>query len=110
MLEHGGRLLAAAKQYNIPVDAWLDLSAAINPSPYPALAVPLSVWQRLPEDDDGLCAAAAQYYGTAQLLPVAGSQAVIQVLPLLFSRLLPAPLRIGILSPTYNEHCHAWQK
>ncbi|HSC75646.1 MAG TPA: threonine-phosphate decarboxylase CobD [Pseudomonadales bacterium] len=106
MLEHGGKLRAAARQYNIPVDDWLDLSAAINPSPYPVGNIPATIWQRLPEDDDELEYIAAQYYGTDTLLPIAGSQAAIQALP----ALIGSTLRVGILHPTYNEHPHAWKK
>ena len=81
MLEHGGRLRRAAQRYGIPLDDWLDLSTGINPHAYPVPAVPASAWHRLPEDDDGLETAAAAYYGSAALLPVAGSQPAIQSLP-----------------------------
>ena len=102
---HGGRLLVAASRYGIAPADWLDLSTGINPQPWPVPAVPQEVWQRLPEDDDGLEAAAADYYGCASLLPVAGSQAAIQLLPLLFPR-----NRVAILSPTYSEHPHGWHQ
>jgi cobalamin biosynthetic protein CobC len=59
----------------------------------------------LPEADDGLEDNARHYYGVRQLLPVAGSQAAIQALPLL------RPLgRVGVLTPCYAEHPHAWQR
>lgn len=106
MLEHGGKLRAAVQQYNIALEHWLDLSAALNPTPYPVGEVHCSVWHRLPEDDDPLTTVAAHYYGTKQLLPVAGSQAAIQTLPFLFTTLL----RVGVLQTTYNEHAHAWQR
>ena len=67
--------------------------------------MPADVWLRLPEDDDGLEAAAAGYYGNAHLLPVAGSQPAIQ--------LLPAVLRgerVSLLAPGYAEHAHAWRE
>ena len=104
MLEHGGRLRRAAEAYGIPLADWLDLSTGINPQGYPVLPVPADVWLRLPEDDDGLEAAAADYYGSAHLLPVAGSQPAIQ--------LLPAVLRgerVSLLAPGYAEHAHAWR-
>ncbi len=106
MLEHGGRLRAAAEKFSIPLSEWMDLSAALNPVSYPVGDIPAAVWQRLPEDDDALHAIAAQYYGTSALLPVAGSQAAIQALPTLFHPML----RVGMLRTTYNEHAHAWQQ
>lgn len=104
MLEHGGRLRRAAKAYGIPLADWLDLSTGINPQGYPVPPVPSSAWLRLPEDDDGLEAAAAQYYGSAELLPVAGSQAAIQALP----AVLPGE-RVSVLAPAYAEHAQAWR-
>jgi cobalamin biosynthetic protein CobC len=104
MLEHGGRLRAAAAHYGIPLADWLDLSTGINPSPWPLPPLPASVWQRLPEEEDGLEAAAAACYGNANLLPVAGSQAAIQLLPTLLPRAV-----IACLSPLYAEHPQAWQ-
>jgi cobalamin biosynthetic protein CobC len=59
----------------------------------------------LPEDDDGLLAAARTYYGTQHLLPVAGSQAAIAALP----RLRP-PSRVAVVEPGYREHAHAWRQ
>jgi cobalamin biosynthetic protein CobC len=105
MLEHGGRLLRAVRQYAIAREDWLDLSSGIAPWPYPIPPIPLDAWARLPEADDGLEDAARHYYGVRQLLPVAGSQAAIQALPLL------RPLgRVGVLTPCYAEHPHAWQR
>src|SRR5574343_1713498 len=104
MLEHGGRLRAAAAHYNIPLASWLDLSTGINPEAWPVPALPASVWQRLPETGDGLEEAAASYYGNTNLLPVAGSQAGIQWLP----ALLPKAV-VACIAPIYAEHPQAWQ-
>ena len=101
---HGGGIRQAAVRYAIPESDWLDLSTGINPHGYPAGEVPAEVWARLPEPDDGLEAAAADYYRTAALVPVAGSQAAIQLLPRLRSEIA----RVGILEPSYNEHARAW--
>ena len=106
MLEHGGRLRAAAQQYGIPLNEWLDLSTGLAPWPFSFPAVPASVWQRLPETEDGLASAAAQRYGAVQALPVAGAQAAIQLLPQLRS----AGSRVGVAAPCYAEHAHAWQR
>ena len=103
MLEHGGRLLAAATRYGIDPGDWLDLSTGINPAGWPVPPIPPEAWQRLPEAEDGLVSAAAAYYGCSDVLPVAGSQAVIQALPR-----LRAASRVGVPHPAYAEHAHAW--
>lgn len=105
MLEHGGRLRRAVEQYGIALDDWVDLSTGISPWAYPVQAVPATAWHRLPEDDDGLEDAAARYYGSAELLAVAGSQPAIQALP----AVLPGA-RICLLAPGYAEHAHAWRE
>ncbi len=102
-LRHGGELRAAASRSRIPLEDWLDLSTGINPQPWPVPAIPHESWHRLPEENDGLEAAARAYYGTPHLLPVAGSQAAIQALPRLC-----APCRVGIPVPAYAEHARAW--
>ena len=104
MLEHGGKLLAAAARYGIEQDKWLDLSTGINPAGWPVSAIPDAVWQRLPETEDGLLETAAAYYGCTSVLPVAGSQAAIQALPR-----LRAACRVGVPHPAYAEHAHAWR-
>ena len=105
MLEHGGRLLRAAREHGIAPERWLDLSTGISPFGWPVPPIPPGAWQRLPEDDDGLVEAARGYYGAPHLLPVAGSQAAIQALPT-----LRPPSRVGIIAPGYAEHAQAWQR
>lgn len=104
MLEHGGRLRRAAAEHGIPVADWLDLSTGINPLGWPVPALPAAAWARLPEDDDGLAEAALACYGARHCLPVAGSQAAIQVLPW-----LRPPGRVGVVAPGYAEHAEAWR-
>lgn len=103
MLEHGGRLRAAAAHWGIPLADWIDLSTGIAPWSYP-VAIPAAAWQRLPEDGDGLEAAAAAYYGHPAPLPLPGSQAAIQWLPRLLS-----PCRVAVLTPGYGEYAPAWR-
>lgn len=105
MLEHGGRVRAAAQRYGIPESEWLDLSTGINANGWPVPSLPQNIWQHLPQDDDELQAAAQSYYGTASLLAVAGSQAAIQALPR-----LRAPGVVALVTPSYAEHAHAWQR
>ncbi len=105
MLEHGGRLRKAADDYGIAEADWLDLSSGLAPWPFPIPQIPVRAWARLPETDDGLEQAACDYYGAAQVLPVAGSQMAIQLLP----RLRRAG-KVGVLSPCYAEHAEAWRR
>ena len=105
MLEHGGRLRNAARQYGIAEAHWLDLSSGLAPWPFEVPAIPLRAWARLPETDDGLEQAARDYYGAEHVLPVAGSQMAIQLLP----RLRRAG-KVGVLSPCYAEHAEAWRR
>lgn len=106
--EHGGRLRQAARHWGIPEDQWLDLSTGINPISWPVPDIPARIWQRLPEEDDGLPDVIRQWCrapDSAACLPVAGSQAAIQALPQLWS-----PCRVGIPVPGYREHGYWWQK
>ena len=106
MLDHGGRRRVASERFGIPESAWLDLSTGINPRGYPVPVLPAELWNRLPEDDDGLMPAAARFYGTpGELLALAGSQAGIQILPTLFPR-----CRVAVLQPSYAEHRYQWQR
>lgn len=113
-LEHGGRLLQAARTHGIPLNDWLDLSTGIHPHSWPgiqSLNVPGTAWSRLPEEEDGLSAIACQAYGAQASLPVAGTQAAIQTLPRLCKRLHPEQQKkIAIEMPSYAEHGHAWQQ
>jgi len=102
VLEHGGRLRAAAAHWGIPLAQWLDLSTGIAPWSYPVPPLPAEVWQRLPEDDDGLEAAAQAYYGSERLLMLPGSQAAIQWLPR-----LARSEGVAIIAPGYGEYAAA---
>ena len=104
MLEHGGRLRAAAEKFGVPLEQWIDLSTGISPWLYPVPAIPDSAWHRLPEPDDALNTIASKYYDNPRLLATAGSQPVIQALPSLFPR-----SKVAIVGPTYNEHIAAWR-
>ncbi len=105
LLEHGGNLAAAAKQYGIPLEHWLDLSTGINPNSYPISEIPISSWQKLPIDNDGLIEAACAYYGCQFALPTAGSQAALKILPQ-----LRAISKIAMPQLMYQEHAKAWQR
>lgn len=100
--DHGGDLDRAVARYGGAASDWIDLSTGINRLPYPVPDVSADIWHRLPTaaDMQRLTDAAASAYATAaRILPVAGSQAAIQLIP----RLAPAGTA-AILGPTYNEH------
>jgi len=108
---HGGDLSGLRGSYS---GDWLDLSTGINPFAWPLPALPPESWTRLPGADDmaALLQAARQAYGApagAGIVAVPGTQAAIQMLPRLFVRPQGAPVRIGILGPTYAEHAHVWR-
>jgi cobalamin biosynthesis protein CobC len=105
---HGGNLREAARRYDIALEDWLDLSTGINPRGYPVPPVPPDAWRRLPEDEDGLAACAARYYGAPSALPVAGSQAAIRALPALLERGTAgvAPLTYGEYAPAFERAGH----
>ncbi len=109
MLEHGGKLQHAAQRYEIALDQWMDLSTGLNPQAWPVCDIPADAWARLPEDEDRLIEVAQRYYGAPDCLPVAGSQAAIQILPRLYTQ-HKNTLRVGMLTPAYAEHAHAWQR
>ncbi len=107
---HGGQLVIASRQYQIPVADWLDLSTGVSPFVYPLPEVPTYCWQRLPEVNDGLEQAAVDYYGSSFLLPVSGSQEAIQRLPYIRNIKKSGQQTVGIISPAYHSHKQAWQR
>lgn len=93
---------AAMARFGGGMEDWIDLSTGINPRAYPMPEIQAIDWQALPTSTSmaGLCEIAAKSFGTsASVLPVAGAQAGIQMIP----RILPVG-RARILEPTYNEH------
>lgn len=104
MLEHGGNLQAAVERFKRPLEQWVDLSTGINPQPYPVPPLAADVWHRLPEPFPALEEAARAYYGAPFILPVAGTQAAIQMLPR-----VRTTGRIVVAAPSYAEHAHRWR-
>lgn len=103
MLDHGGNLHDAIARFGRPREDWLDLSTGLNPQPYPVPPLAADAWHRLPSACPELEAAAETHYRAPRLLPVAGTQAAIQALPL-----LRAKSRVAVAAPSYAEHAHRW--
>ncbi|WP_068089223.1 threonine-phosphate decarboxylase [Polycladidibacter stylochi] len=108
---HGGDLKQAIEVYGGDFEDWLDLSTGINPFSYPIDGVAEAAsWQRLPADG-----ALAELIETAKstyeispgtsVVAAAGTQTVIQLLPLLFAGFE----RVEIVGPTYGSYADAWQ-
>ncbi|MEP2651908.1 MAG: threonine-phosphate decarboxylase CobD [Paraglaciecola sp.] len=107
-LLHGGQLNQIALQYNIPLHEWLDLSTGIAPTSFPIPTLPGCVWQQLPQPSDALINSAREYYQTPHILPIAGSQVVIQILPQIAAKQGYQSSRVWIPSVGYQEHYKAW--
>ncbi len=100
--DHGGNIDWAMAQYGGASETWIDLSTGINRVPYPLPDLPTDIWQKLPTHSSKqalIHAARAAYDTDAPILPVAGAQAAIQMIPT-----LGMPGRARVLGPTYNEH------
>jgi len=105
MRDHGGNLARAIAHYGGQPDSWIDLSTGINTVPYPVGQITASAWHRLPETASlkQLERAAQHAYGTTgEVIPVAGAQAAIQMIPH-----VQGVGTASVLSPTYNEHAAA---
>lgn len=105
MRDHGGNIDWAIAHYGGAPENWVDLSTGINRIPYPLPPLPGEIWQKLPtrSEINALITTAQEAYKTsAPLLPVAGAQAAIQLLPQILTK-----GTARILSPTYNEHAAA---
>lgn len=90
------------RRYGGAAQDWIDLSTGINRQPYPIPALPAQAWTALPTSGATtrlITAAQAAYKTKGMILPLAGAQAAIQLVPWL----APAG-RAKIISPTYNEH------
>ncbi|MGH1543199.1 MAG: aminotransferase class I/II-fold pyridoxal phosphate-dependent enzyme [Arenicella sp.] len=117
---HGGDLNVARQHFGDIDQTWLDLSTGISPWSWPVDTIPDAIWRNLPTRQEGLLTAASKYYDcqTHQLLPIAGSQIMIRLLPILLSmrpssspdfQTQTASQRIAIPHLGYQEHRFSWQ-
>lgn len=125
---HGGALNAAAEYFDIPIKQWLDLSTGINPTSWSVPEIPTSVWLRLPEEQHdsplGLEQVALDYYfvddvriekavSRNNVLPCAGSQQGIRLLPALYNSLNKGhktEAKVWVTAGSYAEHGIAWKE
>jgi len=106
---HGGDISAANARFGVPKEGWLDLSTGINPFAYPDVTQRAEAVRRLPTAGDAAVfeGAARAYYSVpagAALVAVPGTQAALQILPLLRPK-----CAVAILGPTYSEHGKTWR-
>lgn len=104
MLKHGGNLQRARREYPQVKQPWLDLSTGISPWGWPVSHVPDTAWQRLPELTPSFDEAVKNYYGVADLIPIAGSQVAIELLATLVSK-----ARVALPVWGYAEHLKSWK-
>jgi len=101
---HGGDLGAARKLFPGAPEPFLDLSAGINPHPYPFAQLSQGMFARLPQPEAlaKLTAVAADAYGApspAHVVAAPGSQILAAQTAFLLAR-----GRASVLAPTYAEH------
>ena len=106
---HGGDISTASDRFGVPKGGWLDLSTGINPFSYPDVTQRAEAVRRLPTSGDAAAfeAAARTYYRVpagAALIAVPGTQAALQILPLLRPK-----CAVAVLGPTYSEHGRTWR-
>ena len=113
---HGGDLSRAKRAYP-EQKQWLDLSAGLNPNPWPVPDIPQHCFQQLPDGYDALLSVAADYYQHEQLCPLNGSQQGIELLPVLYQiyqqEFVANPgclKRVAVPIEGYAEHAWCWQK
>ncbi|RYG38357.1 MAG: threonine-phosphate decarboxylase [Burkholderiales bacterium] len=106
-LLHGGNLASVQALFPDACLPWLDLSTGINPWPFAYASVSAEAFEKLPTASlqaRAISAAANAFgCGSDRIVLTPGSQAAIQLMPLL------CPMkRVGILGPTYSEHALSW--
>jgi cobalamin biosynthetic protein CobC len=108
--KHGGDLAYWQRKVGNGALSWLDLSSACNREPWPVPTMAASLWMDLP-DQVALLDMAEQYYGCRPSAIGAGSQHIIESLPILLRELKAlSNSRVFVPRIGYQEHAFAWQK
>jgi cobalamin biosynthetic protein CobC len=108
--DHGGDLDRARAAYGGAAGEWIDLSTGINRAPYPMPALGPADLCALPQRaalDDLIAAARDACETRAAILPLAGAQAAIQLVPALVRERVAGAIDARVVTPTYNEHAGA---
>ncbi|WP_325097338.1 aminotransferase class I/II-fold pyridoxal phosphate-dependent enzyme [Marinomonas spartinae] len=105
---HGGDLHHWQRKVGNDTLDWLDLSSACNREPWPVPEIDPILWSELP-DQTSLLDQAAHFYGIRPIAIGAGSQHIIESLPLFLSY-RHAKKRACVPRIGYQEHAFAWQK
>ena len=110
-MKHGGDLsnLREKLGVNYPI---IDLSTGINPHHYPHNLQPLESLNALPSANDLqiLNKAATSYYRVHETwgyIALPGSQIALSLLPSALKN--SENMKVGIISPTYNEYEYSWR-
>jgi cobalamin biosynthetic protein CobC len=108
--KHGGDLAYWQRKVGDKALNWLDLSSACNREPWPIPQMDSSLWMDLP-DQVTLLDVAEGYYGCRPIAIGAGSQHIIESLPILLRESKPLnDLRVFLPRIGYQEHTFAWKK
>jgi cobalamin biosynthetic protein CobC len=99
---HGGRLADAKRCFDLPDEAWVDLSTGINPGAWPDAANMAVDWQSLPDIRalEELEKAAAAYFAVdrAYVCTVPGTEIGLR----LIGSIMPGPA--AHVAPSYRTH------
>ncbi len=107
--KHGGDLAYWQRKVGDKALNWLDLSSACNREPWPIPQMDSSLWMDLP-DQVTLLDVAEGYYGCRPIAIGAGSQHIIESLPILLREFKPlCDLRVVVPRVGYQEHAFAWK-
>ncbi len=104
---HGGMLDQMRADFPDAPEPWIDLSTGINPTPWPVGTIAASQLHALPTLTayEACSEAMAHSFGApaASVLPTAGSELVIRLLPTVLDL-----HSVAILDPSYGDHVRVW--